>query len=86
MHGMHRMAEARTLHLTRSTGRQTSDGELSVILNSDRKILRCWFIRAQEEFLLVRQGHLDSVARELVREEERGRQEFRAFHHAYMRG
>ena len=88
MHGMHRMAEARTLHLTRSTGRQTSDGELAVILNSYRRILSCRFIQAQEGCLLARQGHLDSGVRDaavrwrvLVMEEERGRQESRAFHH-----
>ena len=87
------MAEARALHLTRSTGRQTSDGELAVILNSYRRILSCWFIRAQEGCLLARQGHMDSGARDaavrrrvLVREEERGRQEARAFHHGYVRG
>merc|ERR1719319_1349298 len=87
------MAEARALHLTRSTGRQTSDGELAVILNSYRRILSCRFIWAQEGCLLIRQGHLDSGTRDaamrrrvLVREEERGRQESRAFHHAYVRG
>ena len=54
------MAEARALHLTRSTGRQTSEGEMTVILNSYRRILSCRFIRSQEECLLARQGHLDS--------------------------
>ena len=42
------MAEARALHLTRSTGRHTSDGDLAVILNSYRRILSCRFIQAQE--------------------------------------
>ena len=74
-------------------GRQTSDGELEVILNSYRRILSCRVIPAQDGCLLSRQGHLDSGARDavvrrrvLVREEERERQETRAFNHAYIRG
>ena len=58
------LAEARALHLTRSRGRQTSEGELAVILNSYRRILSCRFIRAQLNLLLERQGHLDSGARD----------------------
>ena len=87
------LADARALHLSRSTGRTTSDGELSVILNSYRRILSCRFVRAQESCLLARQGHLDTGARDaaarrrvLVREEEMVRQEARAFHQAYVRG
>ena len=87
------LAEARALHLTRSTGRTTSEGELSIILNSYRRILSCKFVRAQESCLLARQGHLDTGARDaaarrrvLVREEEMVRQEARAFHQAYVRG
>jgi hypothetical protein len=38
------MAEAQAIHLTRSTGRHTSDGELAVILNSYRRILSFRFI------------------------------------------
>ena len=74
-------------------GRHTSDGELEVILNSYRRILSCRVIPAQDGCLLSRQGHLDSGARDavvrrrvLVREEERERQETRAFNHAYIRG
>ena len=96
-HSLHQLirglAEARALHLTRSRGRQTSDGELAVILNLYRRILSCRFIRAQQNHLLTRQGHLDSGARDaavrrrvLAREEERGRKEARAFHQAYVRG
>ena len=68
------------MHLTRSTGRQTSEGELAVILSSYGRILSCGFIRAQEGYLLARQGHLNSGERDaagrrrvLVREKERGK-------------
>lgn len=87
------LAEARALHLTRTSGHTTSDGQLSVILNSYRRILSCRFVRAQESCLLARQGHLDPGARDaavrrrvLVREEERVRLEARAFYQAYVRG
>ena len=87
------LADARALHLTRSTGRQTSEGQRAAILGSYRRVLSCRFVKAQENCLLVRQGHLDKGARDaaarrrvLAMEEERGRLESRAFHQAYVRG
>ena len=87
------LAQARALHLSRSTGQPMSDGRLAVILGSYRRILSCRSIRSQESCLMARQGHLDSGAREaavrrrlLVREEVRGRFEAQAHHEAYVRG
>ena len=87
------MAEARALHLSRTSGRPLSEAETGVILGSYRRILSCRFVRSQENCLLARLGHMDQGAREAagrrkerVREEEMSRKEAAAFYTAYVRG
>ena len=86
------MAEARALHLSRTSGRPLSEAETGVILGSYRRILSCRFVRSQENCLLARLGHMDQGAREAAGRrkervrEEMARKEAAAFYTAYVRG
>ena len=58
------LAEGRSLHLARTTGKPTSAGVTAAITSSYRRILSCQFVRSVEGCLLVRMGHLDKGARD----------------------
>jgi hypothetical protein len=87
------LAEGRSLHLSRTLGKPTSDGVKAAITSTYRRILSCKFIRSIEGCLLARMGHMDQGAREAASrrrvtemEERRVRQEQAAYHGAYVRG
>ena len=87
------LAEGRSLHLTRTSGKPTTAGETSVIISSYRRILSCQFVRSVEGCLLARMGHLDKGASDAAgrrtqseMEERRVRQEQAGYHAAYVRG
>ena len=87
------LAEGRSLHLARTTGKPVSAGVTAQITSTYRRILSCKFVRSIEGCLLARMGHLDRGAREAAgrrregeAEERRVRQEQAAYHTAYVRG
>ena len=87
------LAEARALHLARTTGVPATDGALSTITASYRRILSCTMVKANETCLLARLGHMDAGARgaagrraATVREEQLTRAETAAHFAAYIRG
>ena len=87
------LAEGRSLHLARTTGKPVSAGVTAQITSTYRRILSCKFVRSIEGCLLARMGHLDRGAREAAgrrregeAEERRVRQEQAAYHAAYVRG
>ena len=53
------LAEGRSLHLARTRGKPTTEGETSTITSSYRRIFSCQFVRSVEGCLLARMGHLD---------------------------
>ena len=87
------LAEGRSLHLARTTGKPTSAGVTAAITSSYRRILSCQFVRSVEGCLLARMGHLDKGARDAAGrrreselEERRVRMEQAAYYAAYVRG
>jgi hypothetical protein len=83
------LAEARALHLARTTGVPATDGALSTITASYRRILSCTMVKANETCLLARLGHMDAGGGGEAGghcEEQLTRAETAAHSAAYIRG